>query len=211
MSSIAVIDYGMGNLRSVSKALEQVTTSKIRVEVTSDPRRICEADRIVFPGVGAIRDCMYELRRLSLDTTVAQCAADRPFLGICLGMQALFEFSEENQGTPCLGLLPGQVRHFDSTDDRSFKVPHMGWNQVHQERTHPLWHNIPQDSRFYFVHSYYAVPSKLSLVAGYTNYSIPFASALARDNIFVVQFHPEKSQRLGLQLLANFLAWNGTS
>jgi glutamine amidotransferase len=211
MSSIAVIDYGMGNLRSVSKALEQIATGKVRVEVTSDPQRIRGADRIVLPGVGAIRDCMYELRRLNLDTLVAQCAADRPFLGICLGMQALLEFSEENQGTSCLGLLPGQVRHFDTIDRRLFKVPHMGWNQVRQERAHPLWHNIPQDSRFYFVHSYYAIPSKSCLIAGCTSYSISFASALARDNIFVVQFHPEKSQRLGLQLLANFLAWDGTS
>lgn len=211
MSSVAVIDYGMGNLRSVAKALEQVAADKVYVEVTSDPQRIRAADRVVFPGVGAIRDCMYELRRLNLDTVVTQCAADRPFLGICLGMQALLEFSEENQGTPCLGLLSGQVRHFDTTERPSFKVPHMGWNQVHQEYAHPLWHGIPQDCRFYFVHSYYTVPSKLSLIAGHTNYSISFASALAQDNIFIVQFHPEKSQRFGLQLLANFLAWRGTS
>lgn len=211
MSSVAVIDYGMGNLRSVAKALEQVAAGKVCVEVTSDPQRIRAADRVVFPGVGAICDCMQELQRLNLDTVVTQCAADRPFLGICLGMQALLEFSEENQGTPCLGLLPGQVRHFDATKRPSFKVPHMGWNQVHQECAHPLWHDIPQDCRFYFVHSYYTVPGKLSLIAGRTNYSISFASALAQDNIFVVQFHPEKSQRFGLQLLANFLAWSGTS
>jgi glutamine amidotransferase len=211
MSHVAVINYGMGNLRSVSKALEQVAAGKIRVEVTSNPQRIRTADRVVFPGVGAIRDCMHELRRLNLDTVVAQCAADRPFLGICLGMQALLERSEENQGTSCLGLLPGQARHFDTTDGGFFKVPHMGWNQVHQEHTHPLWHNIPQDCRFYFVHSYYTVMGEPSLIIGRTDYSISFASALAQDNIFVVQFHPEKSQRFGLQLLANFLAWNGTN
>jgi glutamine amidotransferase len=211
MSRVAVIDYGMGNLRSVSKALEQVAMDKIRVEVTSDPQRIRTADRVVFPGVGAIRDCMHELRRLNLDTVIAQCATDRPFLGICLGMQALLELSEENQGTSCLGLLPGQVRRFDTAERCFFKVPHMGWNQVHQVRMHPLWRAIPQDCRFYFVHSYYTIPGKPSLIAGRTDYSISFASALARDNIFVVQFHPEKSQRFGLQLLANFLAWDGTS
>ncbi|BAW79411.1 imidazole glycerol phosphate synthase glutamine amidotransferase subunit [Candidatus Nitrosoglobus terrae] len=210
MSSIAVVDYGMGNLRSVSKALQQVATSDIRVEITSNPQRIRNASRVVFPGVGAIRDCIRELQRLNLDTIITQCATDRPFLGICLGMQALLEFSEENQGTPCLGLLSGKVLHLN-TNNNQFKVPHMGWNQVHQERAHPLWNNIPQDSRFYFVHSYYAVPDKPSLIASRTNYSTPFASALVQDNIFVVQFHPEKSQQLGLQLLANFLAWNGVS
>ncbi|ADE13276.1 imidazole glycerol phosphate synthase, glutamine amidotransferase subunit [Nitrosococcus halophilus Nc 4] len=209
MSSIAVIDYGMGNLRSVSKALEQVA-DKVRVEVTSDPQRIRAADRVVFPGVGAIRDCMNELRHLNLDTIVAQCAADRPFLGICLGMQALLELSEENQGTSCLGILPGQVKHFDAAEEH-LKVPHMGWNQVHQAHAHPLWRDIPQDCRFYFVHSYYTVPDEPSLIAGRTDYSTSFASALARDNIFAVQFHPEKSQKYGLQLLANFLTWNGVS
>lgn len=211
MSSVAVIDYGMGNLRSVSKALEQVA-GKIRVEITSDPRRIQAAERVVFPGVGAIRDCMSELRRLNLDTVVAQCAVDRPFLGICLGMQALLDLSEENQGTPCFGILPGQVRHFDiNAPEGQWKVPHMGWNQVYQLYAHPLWRDIPQNCRFYFVHSYYAVPDKPSLTASRTDYSTPFASALARDNIFAVQFHPEKSQRYGLQLLANFLTWNGMS
>ncbi|QBQ53736.1 imidazole glycerol phosphate synthase subunit HisH [Nitrosococcus wardiae] len=209
MSSIAVIDYGMGNLRSVSKALEQVA-DKVRVEVTSAPQRIRAADRVVFPGVGAIRDCMNELRHLNLDTIVTQCAADRPFLGICLGMQALLDLSEENQGTSCLGVLPGQVRHFDVAE-KHLKVPHMGWNQVHQTHTHPLWRDIPQDCRFYFVHSYYTVPGEPSLIAGCTDYSTSFASALAQDNIFAVQFHPEKSQKYGLQLLANFLTWNGVS
>lgn len=209
MSSVAVIDYGMGNLRSVSKALEQVA-GKTRIEVTNDPRRVRAADRVVFPGVGAIRDCMHELQRLNLDTVIMQCATDRPFLGICLGMQALLEQSEENQGTPCLSLLPGQVRQLETAEGR-FKVPHMGWNQVHQVSMHPLWRDIPQDSWFYFVHSYYTAPDKPSLVAGKTKYSTSFASALAQDNLFVVQFHPEKSQKLGLQLLANFLVWDGKS
>ncbi len=209
MSSVAVIDYGMGNLRSVSKALEQVA-GKTRVEVTNNPRRIRAAERVVFPGVGAIRDCMQELQRLNLDTVIAHCASERPFLGICLGMQALLDLSEENQGTQCLGLLPGQVRQLNTVKG-GFKVPHMGWNQVHQVRAHPLWRGIPPDGRFYFVHSYYTVPSEPSLVAGRTDYSTSFASALARDNLFVVQFHPEKSQKLGLQLLANFLVWDGKS
>ncbi|ABA59493.1 imidazole glycerol phosphate synthase subunit HisH [Nitrosococcus oceani] len=209
MSSVAVIDYGMGNLRSVSKALEQVA-GKVRIDVTSNPQRIRAADRVVFPGVGAIRDCMHELRRLNLDIVVAQCAADRPFLGICLGLQALLELSEENHGVPCLGILPGRVQRFDAVK-ADLKVPHMGWNQAHQVRAHPLWNAIPQNCRFYFVHSYYTVPDETSLVASRTDYSTSFASALARDNIFAVQFHPEKSHTFGLQLLANFLTWNGVS
>lgn len=209
MSSVAVIDYGMGNLRSVSKALEQVA-GKTQVRVTSDPQRIRAADRVVFPGVGAIRDCMYELQRLNLDTVIKQCASEKPLLGICLGMQALLEVSEENQGTPCLGLLPGQVRQLDAAEGH-FKIPHMGWNQVYQVRTHPLWDGILPDSRFYFVHSYYPVPDEPSLTVGTTAYATSFTSALARDNLFAVQFHPEKSQRSGLQLLANFLAWDGKS
>jgi imidazole glycerol-phosphate synthase subunit HisH len=209
-SVVAVIDYGMGNLRSVSKALEQVS-EKTRIQVTSDPQRILAADRVVFPGVGAIRDCMHELQRRGLDAVLTECAANRPFLGICLGMQALLEFSEENDGIRGLGLFRGEVQHFAISNEAFLKIPHMGWNQVHQAWTHPLWQGIPQDSRFYFVHSYYPVPREPSVIAGKTTYSTAFASAIARDNIFAVQFHPEKSQRFGLQLLANFLTWDGES
>jgi glutamine amidotransferase len=213
MNVVAVIDYGMGNLRSVSKALEHVG-SGVGVCVTYDPELIRRADRVVFPGVGALRDCMTELARLGLDEVIRECAATKPFLGICLGMQALLEFSEENNGTPGLGILRGQVVGFpvpfiDVATDERLKVPHMGWNEVHQTRTHPLWAGIAQDSRFYFVHSYYAVPANAEQVAGTVHYGRDVTVALAKENIFAVQFHPEKSQHAGLALLANFMSWDG--
>ncbi len=206
MHSVAVIDYGMGNLRSVSKALEQVAPEAM-VLVTSDPDRILEADRVVFPGVGAIRDCLHELQSRKLTEAIRRCASDRPFLGICLGMQALFDVSEENNGTPALGVIPGRVGRF--APDPARKIPHMGWNQVQPTKPHPLWHGIPADSRFYFVHSYYAIPADTALVAATTTYGLPFACAVGQANLFAVQFHPEKSQRAGLTLLAHFMTWNG--
>ena len=214
MNVVAVIDYGMGNLRSVSKALEHVAGG-VAVKVTYDPDLIRRADRVVFPGVGALRDCMAELARLGLDEVIRECAATKPFLGICLGMQALLEFSEENNGVEGLGILPGRVVGFpvpfiDAAKDVRLKVPHMGWNEVRQTLVHPLWSDIPQDSRFYFVHSYYAVPAVAEQVAGRVHYGRDITVALAKDNIFAVQFHPEKSQQSGLQLLANFIRWNGT-
>lgn len=214
MNVVAVIDYGMGNLRSVSKALEHVA-GDMAVRVTYDPDIIRRSDRVVFPGVGALRDCMAELARLDLDEVIRECAASKPFLGICLGMQALLDFSEENNGTQGLGILPGRVVGFpvpfvDAATDERLKVPHMGWNQVHQTRDHPLWEGIAQDSRFYFVHSYYAAPAEMDQVAGTAHYGRDVAVAMARDNIFAVQFHPEKSQHAGLELLANFMSWDGT-
>lgn len=215
MSSIAIIDYGMGNLHSIAKALEHVA-SRERVIVSSDPAIILAAGRVVFPGVGAIRDCISELQRSRLDEVVRHAAATRPLLGVCLGLQALLDVSEENEGTRCLGIVPGNVVRFrsDMSDPDSglrLKIPHMGWNQVHQVRAHALWKDIPADSRFYFVHSYYAVPEDPGHIAGTTPYGQDFASAIACDSVFAVQFHPEKSQRAGLQLLANFVAWNGES
>ncbi len=215
MSSIAIIDYGMGNLHSIAKAIEHVA-GKERVFVSSEPATILAADRVVFPGVGAIRDCISELQRTGLDDVVRQAAATRPLLGVCLGLQALLDVSEENDGTPCLGIVPGSVLRFrsdmpDPVSGLRLKIPHMGWNQVHQVRAHALWKDIPPDSRFYFVHSYYAVPTDSGHIAGTTPYGQDFASAIARDNLFAVQFHPEKSQHAGLQLLANFVAWNGES
>jgi glutamine amidotransferase len=213
MNVVAVIDYGMGNLRSVSKALEYVGGG-VGVRVTYDPEVIRRADRVVFPGVGALRDCAAELKRLGLDEVIRECAATKPFLGICLGMQALLDYSEENGGTSGLGILPGRVIGFsspliDPATQQRLKVPHMGWNEVHQTRPHPLWEGIAQDSRFYFVHSYYAVPTDLEQVAATARYGQDVAVALARDNIFAVQFHPEKSQQAGLTLLANFMDWDG--
>jgi glutamine amidotransferase len=213
MASIAIIDYGMGNLHSIAKAVEHVAGDD-RVWVSADPDTIRRADRVIFPGVGAIRDCMAELRRLGLDELLREVARDKPLLGVCLGMQALLDHSEENDGVDTLGLIPGRVRRFpeglaDPASGARLKVPHMGWNQVYQAGAHPLWKDIPEGSRFYFVHSYYATPADPSHLAGRTGYGLDFAAAVARENIFAVQCHPEKSQHAGLQLLANFVRWNG--
>lgn len=208
MRHLAVIDYGMGNLRSVSKALETVAEN-VTVQVTSDPESILSASHVVFPGVGAIRDCMSELKRLGLDQVITEAAQQKPFLGICLGMQALLTHSEENNGIDCLNIIQGKVKHFDIAPQ--LKVPHMGWNEVHQTVEHPLWSNIEQNSRFYFVHSYYVSPDNKDVIAGTAQYPKAFAAALYKDNVFAAQFHPEKSQRAGLQLLENFVNWDGQS
>jgi glutamine amidotransferase len=213
MSSIAVIDYGMGNLHSIAKALQHAASdSALEIRVTDNPELIYQSDRIVFPGVGAIRDCMQALKDSGLDQVIKEVAQHKPFLGICLGMQALLTDSEENGKTECLGLFKGHVRrfsdHLSGADGERLKIPHMGWNQVIQH-PHPLWNQIPQNSRFYFVHSYYASPDLASETIAMTEYAQPFCSAVARDNIFAVQFHPEKSQKVGLQLLRNFLSWDG--
>lgn len=210
MQTIAVIDYGMGNLHSVGKALEHVGSA--RVLITSDPQVIRDADRIVLPGVGAIRDCMAQMQQHQLLDVIREVSSDRPFLGICVGMQALLDSSEENGGVDCLGLIPGRVRAFGqslSQDQPRLKVPHMGWNTVVQRLPHPLWHNIADQSRFYFVHSYYVEAENPRQVAGSCQYGVEFAAALADGSRFAVQFHPEKSHTHGLQLLQNFVAWDG--
>lgn len=213
MSVVTVIDYGMGNLHSIAKALQHVS-STTKVCVTSNPEQIRRASRVVFPGVGAIRDCMQALHRYKLVDVLYDIAKSKPLLGICLGLQALLDYSEERGRTRCLSIFPGEVIHFpDNLQDRdgaALKVPHMGWNQVHQCCPHALWKNIPQDSRFYFVHSYFARPAKNKHVMATTEYPNPFTCALGNENIFTVQFHPEKSQKVGLQLLENFLAWDGS-
>ncbi|WP_119631692.1 imidazole glycerol phosphate synthase subunit HisH [Methylocaldum marinum] len=211
MSSVAVIDYGMGNLHSIAKALQHAH-SESTVIVTDNPKTILDSDRVVFPGVGAIRDCMNALAERDLVTVLTKAATSKPFLGICLGMQALVDESEENCGTACLGLIPGRVVRFAEgmTDaaDQPLKIPHMGWNRVAPKAEHPLWHGIVPGSWFYFVHSYFARPAESRNVAATTDYPEPFASALVRENLFAVQFHPEKSQEAGLRLLANFLNWD---
>ncbi|MDY0250274.1 MAG: imidazole glycerol phosphate synthase subunit HisH [Pseudomonas sp.] len=210
MQTVAVIDYGMGNLHSVGKALEFVGAS--RVQITSDPQVIRDADRVVLPGVGAMRDCMAEMERFALLEVIREVSKDRPFLGICVGMQALLDSSEENGGVECLGLFPGQVRYFGQNlqvEGERLKVPHMGWNNVEQRLDHPMWHNIPDQTRFYFVHSYYVQADNQRQVAGRCEYGLPFAAALADGSCFAVQFHPEKSHTHGLQLLQNFVAWDG--
>lgn len=212
MNSVAVIDYGMGNLHSVAKALEHA--GQARVIVTHEAERILAADRVVLPGVGAIRDCMAEIRRLGMDEVIREVVKNKPFLGVCVGMQALMDWSAENEGTDCLGILPGTVEFFgddlrDPATGASLKVPHMGWNQVHQEKAHPLWKGINQDERFYFVHSYYVKPNHPDLLAASSEHGVRIAAAVARDNIFASQFHPEKSQHAGLALYTNFLNWDG--
>lgn len=209
-ATVAVVDYGMGNLRSVCKAIEHIAP-KQRVLLSGDPGVIRAADRVVFPGQGAIAGCMRALAQGGLGEAVREAARTKPFLGICLGLQALFEESDEGGGVVALGLLPGKVPLFQFTDGLRRKVPHMGWNRVRQQRRHPLWQDIDDDSRFYFVHSYYAAPANPADICGVTEYGLSFASAAGRDNIFAVQFHPEKSQQAGLTLLQNFCLWDGTA
>ncbi|MEO8847516.1 MAG: imidazole glycerol phosphate synthase subunit HisH [Casimicrobiaceae bacterium] len=209
--SIAVIDYGMGNLRSVAKALQHVAPDA-DVVVSSDPRVIREADRVVLPGQSAMPDCIRMIDASGLREVVMEVAATRPFLGICLGLQMLFDTSAEGP-TECLSVLRGNVIRFaveaPATAGERCKVPHMGWNRVRQRLAHPLWRGIADGSRFYFAHSYFPLPADSGIIAGETSYPLPFTCAIAKDNIFATQFHPEKSHRAGLTLLANFINWNG--
>ncbi|MGB5324133.1 MAG: imidazole glycerol phosphate synthase subunit HisH [Pseudomonadales bacterium] len=211
---VAVIDYGMGNLHSVAKALARVAPGA-RVEVSDDAATIRTARRVVYPGVGAIRDCIGELQRRGLDALVLEAAQSKPLLAICVGMQGLMRHSRENGGVDCLGYFDDEVRFFGdafagAADCVHLKVPHMGWNQVRQLSAHPLWHGIADGARFYFVHSYYVDATQCAECVGATEYGVAVAAAVARDNVFAVQFHPEKSHRDGLRLLENFMRWDGT-
>ena len=207
---IAVLDYGMGNLRSVSKAIEHVAPDA-QVRVTDDHEWIKAADRIVFPGQGAARDCMAAIGEHHLNREVREAMQNKPFLGICMGLQVLMEFSEENGGTELLGIFPGKVQRFsaDMPGDNGLplKIPHMGWSQVNQRQQHPLWQGIADGARFYFVHSYHVVPEDRTLIAATTDYGMEFVSAIAVGNLVAVQFHPEKSADAGLRLLKNFVSW----
>jgi imidazole glycerol-phosphate synthase subunit HisH len=203
MTRVALLDYGMGNLHSAAKALEHVGA---RVDITNDPKLIDQADKIVFPGVGAMRDCMAGMRDAGVDLAIQHAVFNKPVLAICVGMQALMQSSEENGGVDCLGIFDGAVKRFP--DHAGVKVPHMGWNQVHQaDPIHPMWQGIAQDSRFYFVHSFYVAPQDASIIAATCDYAVDFAAALSCDNLFATQFHPEKSHTVGLQLLKNFVEW----
>ena len=216
INTVAVVDYGMGNLRSVAQAvLAAAADSAVRVQVTQDPAVVRAASRVVLPGQGAMRDCMAALRASGMEEAVREAAASKPLFGVCVGMQMLLEHSEEGD-TPGLGLIPGQVRRFDlagqhQADGSRFKVPQMGWNQVwlaaHGGQRHPLWDGVADGSFFYFVHSYYAQPAQADDCAATTDYGLAFTSAVARANIFATQFHPEKSAAQGLQLYRNFLHW----
>lgn len=233
MAVIGIIDYGMGNLHSLGKSLERVAGAD-RIEISYDPDKLLRCDRLVLPGVGGVRECMKELHRLELNELVIEASQKVPMLGICLGMQVMLEFSEENGGVPALGLFPGEVVRFPDPamapaaaaegetaarpGDRPalvgadrLKVPHMGWNQVRQLRPHPIWNGVPDESWFYFVHSYYARPRHAAHSLASADYVHSFCCALARDNLVAFQFHPEKSQEAGLRLLANFVQWDGTT
>ena len=209
MSQIAIIDYGMGNLRSVEQALRHVAPDR-DILVTDNPDQVAAAERVVFPGQGAMPDCMRELDARGLRAAVLDAAQNKPFLGICIGLQMLFEHSAEGD-IPGLGVLPGQVVRFASelrdAQGNKLKVPHMGWNSV-RHADHPLWEGIAQDARFYFVHSYYVQPADAALVQAHSDYPHPFVCAVAREKLFAVQFHPEKSAAAGLRLLQNFINWN---
>ncbi|HPA88548.1 MAG TPA: imidazole glycerol phosphate synthase subunit HisH [Quisquiliibacterium sp.] len=210
MTTIAVVDYGMGNLRSVAKALEHVAP-KARVIVTGVPQEIDAADRVVFPGQGAMPDCMRHLDASGLRASVLRAAATKPLFGVCVGEQMLFDHSAEGD-TDGLHVLPGDVVRFDDArmrlpDGARLKVPHMGWNRVRQVRAHPLWNGVADGAYFYFVHSFYAVPAREDLTVGVSDHGLAFTCAVARDNIFATQFHPEKSAASGLRLYENFVNW----
>ena len=210
--TVAVVDYGMGNLRSVSQAvLHAARDAGVEVLITHRPEEVLAAERVVLPGQGAMRDCMRELKDSGMQEAVLHAAANKPLMGVCVGMQMLLDHSEE-QDTPGLGLIPGQVRRFRlegrlQPDGSRYKVPQMGWNRVHQSRPHPVWGEVPDQSWFYFVHSFYATTSDERHSVGETDYGLRFTCAMARDNIFATQFHPEKSAALGLALYRNFLLW----
>ncbi len=212
---IAVIDYSMGNLHSVHKALQHVTDNN--VVITSNPEEITKADHIVFPGQGAARDCMSELHKRELVEVVKEVSTSKPFLGVCMGMQVLMEYSVEGGGVDCIGLYKGTVQHFTDhigatdAEGNRLKIPQMGWNKINHAQDHPLWKGIKNNARFYFVHSYFVEPADKSIIVGETEFGLKYASAIAKDNVFAIQSHPEKSADDGLQLLKNFTNWDGTS
>jgi len=215
--TVAVIDYGMGNLRSVAQAVIHATTdTHVNAVITSDPQAVRNAHRVVLPGQGAMADCMRELRQSGLLESVLEAAATKPLFGVCVGMQMLLDHSEEGHtpdGTPGLGLIPGEVVKFQlagrsAPDGSRYKVPQMGWNNVVQVQPHPVWAGVPDRSWFYFVHSFYACPTDARHSVGESDYGGRFTAAVARDNIFATQFHPEKSAAQGLALYRNFLHWN---
>jgi len=215
LSNIAIVDYGMGNIRSVAQAVMKVAPES-QVVIAHQPEQIQQADRIILPGQGAMPDCMQNLKNSGLYEALMDAMRNKPLLGVCVGEQMLFEQSDEshtaNQTTPCLGVFPGKVIRFKPNlmqEDGSYlKVPHMGWNEVFQQQMHPLWDGVPNHARFYFVHSYYVVPDNNNHEFGTTNYGGLFTSAIAKDNIFATQFHPEKSAKDGLRIYQNFTRWN---
>ena len=216
MSTIAIVDYGMGNIRSVAQAVKKVAP-ETTILIANQAEQILQADRVILPGQGAMPDCMDNLKQSGLIDAVLHASKNKPMLGVCVGEQMLFEQSDESrvegETTPCLGIFPGKVVRFslagqNQEDGSHFKVPHMGWNEVFQQQMHPLWDGIANQTRFYFVHSYYVVPENENHEFGTTNYGGLFTCAIAKDNIFATQFHPEKSAQAGLRIYQNFTRWN---
>ena len=208
MRTIAIVDYGMSNLHSVQRALCAANAANWRIRVVNAAGDIEEADKVVFPGQGAARDCMRKLAETGLDAAILKASREKPFLGICMGMQVLFERSDENNGTDCLGVFPGSIHHLSRLGKprAGRKIPHLGWNQVRQS-DHPMWHGISDNAYFYFVHSYYPIPDNDEITVGTCSHGGRFTCSVAEDLIFAAQFHPEKSADNGLQLLRNFCAW----
>ena len=209
MADIAIIDYGMGNVHSVRKALNKVLDKNSTVKITNSLNDLSDCSHIVFPGQGAASECMINIDKNLDIVEFKKIISQKPFLGICMGLQVLMTHSEENEGSNCLNILDGKVLSIKRKINSNLKVPHMGWNKVKQENKHPLWENIPNGAFFYFVHSYFVKPLDKSNILSTTNYDLDFASALYKDNIAAVQFHPEKSSKMGLRLLENFINWNG--
>ena len=204
MSTIAIVDYGMSNLSSVVKAVEYVAPNE-KVIISSNSKEIDDADKIIFPGQGAAKKCINSIFDKNLDKVITKISKEKPFLGICMGMQVLMDYSEENNGTECLGLIKGKVKKFQSSKKSQIKIPHMGWNKISKKNEHPIWNKIDNDSYFYFVHSYFIEPEDKTNVIGQTNYGEKFCSVIAKNNIIAIQGHPEKSSVVGLQFLKNFI------
>jgi glutamine amidotransferase len=206
---VTVVDYGMGNLRSVSKAAEHVAGCNTKIIISSNPEDIRSADAVIFPGQGAAKSCMQALNNTGMIHALQDAIVEKPFLGICMGLQVLMESSSENQGVECLGFIKGKVSKLDLSQHANLKLPHMGWNEIKQNNDHPMWHKIPQNTRFYFVHSYVVKPEDNNIICGTSTHGQKFTSAIANKNLFAIQAHPEKSADAGLQLFKNFLTWDG--
>ena len=207
MKTIAIIDYGMSNLSSVVKAIEYIAPNE-KVIVSSNAVEIDNSDKIIFPGQGAAKNCMKSIYEKKLEEVIKKNSKEKPFLGICMGMQVLMDFSDENNGTQCLSVIKGKVEKLKSQKNNKIKIPHMGWNKIIKKNDHPIWHNIKDGSFFYFVHSYYINPLEKSTIIGETEYGKIFSSVIAKNNIIAIQGHPEKSSDVGLQFLKNFIRIN---
>ena len=209
MADIVIIDYGMGNVHSVAKALTNILDKKSKVKISKSISEIKKSTHIVFPGQGAVSECMSSIKKNFEINELKEIIKEKPFLGICMGLQVLMGSSTENNGVNCLDIIDGEVLSIRDKLDKNLKIPHMGWSEVAQQNNHPLWNGIKNKSYFYFVHSYYVSPDKKNDILATTSYGFDFVSAIARENMVAVQFHPEKSSKTGLKLLQNFLSWDG--